>query len=229
MSRQLGVDEVTHLTQWSDFNLPLIYQRNPRKTSESVNLKAAGYRQTEGKKAVQFKEGDDLCAGRSAGAHFKGGSDTTSSQKNLPYFVPKNDWPANLPDLNPVENISSIMNEKTYKDPAPKTLDELRRRLRFAWKYVTLDTLKELAHSFYTLPLRKCQKKWRRPFWLLIFYLFNVKWIRNNILNFPKSSFSNYWNLSEKKKNRNELLKHPVVLNQQFLDFHYLNIRYEKW
>ena len=36
---------------------------------------------------------------------------------------------------------------KTYKVPASKTMKELKRRLRFAWKYVTLDTLKELAHS----------------------------------------------------------------------------------
>ena len=35
----------------------------------------------------------------------------------------------------------------TYKDPAPKILDELRQRLRFAWKNVNLDTLWELVHS----------------------------------------------------------------------------------
>ena len=31
------------------------------------------------------------------------------------------------------------------------------------------------AHTFYTSPLRKCQKTYRKGFWLLIFYLFNVK------------------------------------------------------
>ena len=45
--------EVTHLTQWPDLNLQLLYiKRNPRKRSETVNLKAAGYRRTDGKKAV---------------------------------------------------------------------------------------------------------------------------------------------------------------------------------
>ena len=34
-----------------------------------------------------------------------------------------------------------------YKDPAPKTLDELRQWLRFAWKNVTLDTPWELVNS----------------------------------------------------------------------------------
>lgn len=62
----------------------------------------------------------------------------TWCQKSLPNFIP---------DLNPVENIWSIIDETAYKDPASKTLDELRRRLRFARENVTLDTLKELAHS----------------------------------------------------------------------------------
>ena len=67
--------------------------------------------------------------------------------KNLPNFIAKDGWPANSPDLNPIENIRSIIDETKYKDPAPKTMKELKKRLRFAWKNVTLDTLKELAHS----------------------------------------------------------------------------------
>ena len=31
-------DEVTHLTQWPDLSLRLLYKRNPRKRSETVNL-----------------------------------------------------------------------------------------------------------------------------------------------------------------------------------------------
>ena len=71
----------------------------------------------------------------------------TCCHKNLPSFIPKDEWPANSPDLNPVENIWSIIDEMKYSDPAPKTLDRLRKRLRFARKNVTQDTLKELAHS----------------------------------------------------------------------------------
>ena len=62
-------------------------------------------------------------------------------------FIPKEDWPANLPDVNPLETIWMIVHETTYKDPAPKTLDELRQSLSFAWKNVTLDTLWERVHS----------------------------------------------------------------------------------
>ena len=79
-----------------------------------------------------------------------------------------------------------IVDETTYKDPAPKTLDELRQWLRLAWKNVTLDTLCMGTRTFYTSPLRKWQKTYRKTFWLLIFYVLNVKWIMNDILTFTK-------------------------------------------
>ena len=47
----------------------------------------------------------------------------------------------------PLETIWTIVDKTTYKDPAPKTLDELREWLRFVWKNVSLDTLWELVHS----------------------------------------------------------------------------------
>ena len=43
-------------------------------------------------------------------------------------FIPKEDWPANSCDVNPLETIWIIADKTTYhKDPAPKTLDELRQ------------------------------------------------------------------------------------------------------
>ena len=62
-------------------------------------------------------------------------------------LIPREDPPANLRDVNPLETIWIIVDETTYKDLAPKTLDELRQLLSFAWKNVTLDTLWELVHS----------------------------------------------------------------------------------
>ena len=40
-------------------------------------------------------------------------------------FIPKEDRPAKLCDVNPLETIWMIVHETTYKDLAPKTLDEL--------------------------------------------------------------------------------------------------------
>ena len=61
-------------------------------------------------------------------------------------FIAKGDRLATSCDLNPLETIWIIVDKTTYKDPAP-TLDELRHRLRFAWRNVPLDTLCELVHS----------------------------------------------------------------------------------
>ena len=42
-------------------------------------------------------------------------------------FIPKEDQPANLCDVNHLDTIWIIADVTTYKDPAPKTLDELRQ------------------------------------------------------------------------------------------------------
>ena len=55
--------------------------------------------------------------------------------------------PKNTRDVNALETIWIIVDETSYKDPAPKTVDELRQWLRFAWKNVTFNTLWELVHS----------------------------------------------------------------------------------
>ena len=62
-------------------------------------------------------------------------------------FIAKGDRLANSRDVNPLETIWNIVDEKTYKEPAPKSLHELRQWLRFAWKRVSVDTLWELVHS----------------------------------------------------------------------------------
>ena len=41
-------------------------------------------------------------------------------------FIAKGDWLVNSRDVNPLE-IWIIVDETTYKDTAPKTLDELRQ------------------------------------------------------------------------------------------------------
>ena len=42
-------------------------------------------------------------------------------------FVVKGDRLANSDDVNPLETIWIIVDQKTYKEPTPKSLDELRQ------------------------------------------------------------------------------------------------------
>ena len=63
-----------------------------------------------------------------SGTHFRHGV------KRICKLYPRNNWPANSPDVSPLETIWRIVEETTYKEPNPKTLDELRPRLRFARK-----------------------------------------------------------------------------------------------
>ena len=73
-------------------------------------------------------------------------------KKNLPNFIEKTCWPPNSPDINPVENLWSIMDEVVYKDPTPKTMKDLKRRLKQAWKKIPLSTSRYM--TFYPTPCR---------------------------------------------------------------------------
>ena len=50
--------------------------------------------------------------------------------ENIPNYI--ENWPTNSPDLSPIENPWSILPSSVYKDPEPKTSDQLKRRLRKA-------------------------------------------------------------------------------------------------
>ena len=47
-------------------------------------------------------------------------------------FIAKGDRLGNSRDVNPLETIWVVVDKKTYKEPAPKSLDELRQWLRLA-------------------------------------------------------------------------------------------------
>ena len=68
-------------------------------------------------------------------------------KRNLPIFTEKTCWPPNSPDINPVENLWSIMDEVVYKDPTLKTMKDLKKRLKQA-------KLKPLHDSSYSMPQR---------------------------------------------------------------------------
>ena|ERR1700722_10967282 len=56
------------------------------------------------------------------------------------------DWPSNSPDVNPVENLWSIIKRRVEKRK-PSNLDELDRFLHEEWDKTDLDTLNHLVGS----------------------------------------------------------------------------------
>ena len=54
---------------------------------------------------------------KKVGVHFMRASEEFAN------FIPKDDRPANSHYANPLVNIWIIVDETTYKDPAPKTFD----------------------------------------------------------------------------------------------------------
>ena len=77
----------------------------------------------------------------------KGGTHADMVSGGFENFIAKVDRLAISCDVKPLETIWIIVDQKTYKEPAPKSPDEVRQWLRFAWKSVFLDTLWELVHS----------------------------------------------------------------------------------
>ena len=46
------------------------------------------------------------------------------------------DWPANSPDLNPIENLWDELGRRTYCDNPPQTIHQLRHRLAQEWQNI---------------------------------------------------------------------------------------------
>ncbi|MCP3851901.1 MAG: hypothetical protein GY694_16950 [Gammaproteobacteria bacterium] len=57
------------------------------------------------------------------------------------------DWPGCSPDLNPIENLWSILDDSVYVEPLPTTLDELKKRITEAWSNLSPIVLQKLAGS----------------------------------------------------------------------------------
>ena len=86
---------------------------------------------TDMRKIVQFQSPHDVRPRWAASTYCSQGH-PGMVQKNLPNFTEKTSWPPNSPDINPVENLWSIMDEVVYKDPTPKTMKDLKKRLKQA-------------------------------------------------------------------------------------------------
>ena len=89
-----------------------------------------------------------------APAHAAKATQAWCQKKNLSNFIEKTCWPPNSPDINPVENLWSIMDEVVYKDPTPKTMKDLKRRLKQAWKKIPLSTSRYMTLISHSMPQR---------------------------------------------------------------------------
>ena len=63
-------------------------------------------------------------------------------------FWKKDMWPANSPDLSPIENLWSILGDKLKEtEPKPTNISTLEEALNKAWKKIPKETLENLIYS----------------------------------------------------------------------------------
>lgn len=60
--------------------------------------------------------------------------------------IPLMEWPANSPDLSPIESLWGKMKQSLRKNPA-RTLEELRIRLQEIWDSITQEDCQKLVFS----------------------------------------------------------------------------------
>ena len=68
--------------------------------------------------------------------------------ENVPAFIscgPKGEWPANSPDLNWMENIWSIMQDKVNLPKPPSTVSGLERKIKRVWNSLAAKTFLDCA------------------------------------------------------------------------------------
>ena len=83
--------------------------------------------------------------------------------ERLPHFWTKDMWPANSPDLSPIENLWAILGEgiKAMRNP-PSTIAGLEKALKDAWKKIPTETLQNLIISMpdRVMAVRKAKGKY---------------------------------------------------------------------
>jgi len=72
---------------------------------------------------------------------------TRGPSENIPTYIKPKDWPPNSPDLSPIEDLWSILSSRVYRDPEPKDVAQLKRRLQHACRSIKVETLKTMIGS----------------------------------------------------------------------------------
>jgi transposase len=67
-------------------------------------------------------------------------------KQNVPSFITKDEWPANSPDANGIENLWSILDDRVAAR-RPKTVDELKRTVKREWRALPLALIRKLIDS----------------------------------------------------------------------------------
>ena len=68
--------------------------------------------------------------------------------RKIPSFISKEDWPAQSPDLNPLDySISSILEKRVCSTPH-QTLESLKAKLMKEWDAIPQETLHAMCDSF---------------------------------------------------------------------------------
>ena len=64
---------------------------------------------------------------------------------HLPNFWAKEKWPGNSPDLNPIENLWSILKQRLDELPQSNNLENLKKSLKMAWSNIDPSCLENLV------------------------------------------------------------------------------------
>ena len=67
-------------------------------------------------------------------------------KSSVPNFWNKNSWPAKSPELNPIENLWSIMEEKIDRSKI-KTIKSLKNSIKKTWNAIQIDEIQKLVAS----------------------------------------------------------------------------------
>ena len=68
-------------------------------------------------------------------------------KNNIQDFVSKKEWPGNSPDMNPIENLWSIMEAKVYENGHFDSFEELILKIKDVWNNISVETLQKLSRS----------------------------------------------------------------------------------